>query len=464
MHTTLPPSLIASLDDAPGFDAAAFAAIHASGKQVTSLRINPAKIPAGELPATGALGAVQSRIPWSSYGYYLQQRPSFTLDPLLHAGCYYVQEASSMFIEQALTQTMDLSQPVKVLDLCAAPGGKSTLIQSIISNDSLLVSNEVIKSRSTILQENITKWGGSNAVVTSNDPRDFARLENYFDIIVIDAPCSGSGLFRRDPAAIGEWSEANVLLCSQRQQRIAADAWPALKRDGVLVYCTCSYSVQEDEAVVDWLCGQFAAQGLPLTVDPSLNIVESFTSTHDIPCYRFYPDKVKGEGFFLACLQKKEGGEARISSKQKTEKLPKQEWQLATEWIAKDAPVHLFRHKEEVIAVPPGFEAIIPVLQERLYLRQAGITIGKSAKDGLIPGHALAVSGMASRSIPVLALGLEQALQYLRKDELPAGTAHKGWALVEYEGFALGWVKILSNRVNNYYPKEWRILQHLKNP
>src|SRR6185312_10837228 len=121
------------------------------------------------------------KVPWTQYGYYLDQRPSFTFDPLFHAGCYYVQEASSMFLEQALRQTIDLSQPLKVLDLAAAPGGKSTHIQSLISKDSLLVSNEVIRSRSNILKDNIIKWGSDNVIVTNNDPKQFGKLENYFD-------------------------------------------------------------------------------------------------------------------------------------------------------------------------------------------------------------------------------------------------------------------------------------------
>ena len=181
------------------------------------------------------LNSLQSitAIPWTDCGYYLESRPSFTFDPLFHAGCYYVQEASSMFLEQALKQTVDLSKPIKILDLCASPGGKSTHIQSLISKDSLLVSNDVIRSRANVLKDNIIKWGCENVVVTNNDPKDFAKLENYFDVIVVDAPCSGSGLFRRDPTAIEEWSENNVQLCSQRQQRILADVWPTLKKDGI---------------------------------------------------------------------------------------------------------------------------------------------------------------------------------------------------------------------------------------
>ncbi|RZL04773.1 MAG: phosphoenolpyruvate carboxylase, partial [Pedobacter sp.] len=179
----------------PGFEEPSFVHTHESGEQVVSIRTNPAKF-----NIASSHFDVEEKVQWSSCGYYLKQRPSFTTDPLFHAGCYYVQEASSMFLEQALKQSVDLTTPIKVLDLCAAPGGKSTHIQSLISADSLLVSNEVIKARAGILKQNIVKWGGSNVIVTNNDPQHFSRLEGFFDVIVVDAPCSGSGLFRRDDA------------------------------------------------------------------------------------------------------------------------------------------------------------------------------------------------------------------------------------------------------------------------
>src|SRR6187549_714421 len=241
----LPQALLNSLEAVNGFNEEAFIKVHESGEQVTSVRVNPFK--------QFEILNLKSQIPWTEYGYYLETRPSFTFDPIFHAGCYYVQEASSMFLEHALKQTVDLSQPLKVLDLCAAPGGKSTHLLSLISKESLLVGNEVIRSRANILADNIMKWGRSNVIVTNNDPRNFQRLENYFDVIVVDAPCSGSGLFRRDPEAIEEWSEQSVELCSQRQQRILADILPALKNGGVLIYSTCSYSKQEDELICDWL-------------------------------------------------------------------------------------------------------------------------------------------------------------------------------------------------------------------
>lgn len=244
----LPENLLQSLKEVEGFNEECFVKVHESGEQVTSIRINPNKFSIDNFQFS-----IENQIPWSQYGFYLKERPSFTFDPLFHAGCYYVQEASSMFLEQALKQLTDLSKSIKVLDVCASPGGKSTHIQSLISSESLLVSNEIIKSRNRILIDNMIKWGSKNVVVTNNDPSAFQKLEGYFDVVVVDAPCSGSGLFRKNEEAIDEWSLHNVQMCSRRQQKILADVLAALKENGVLIYSTCSYSKEEDEDISDWL-------------------------------------------------------------------------------------------------------------------------------------------------------------------------------------------------------------------
>ncbi|MBZ0099994.1 MAG: RsmB/NOP family class I SAM-dependent RNA methyltransferase, partial [Taibaiella sp.] len=227
-----------------------------------------------------------------------------TTDPLYHAGAYYVQEASSMFLSQVIQQLIPERNNLRVLDLCAAPGGKSTLIASLLEKDSLLISNEVIRTRASILEENITRWGYMNTWVTSNDPKDFSKLKGYFDIIVVDAPCSGSGLFRKDERALDEWSEANVQLCAQRQQRILADVWPALKENGILMYATCSYSPQEDEEILDWLGDDFEVASLPVQLSEEWGVVETTSAKHQFKGYRFFPHKVQGEGFFIAAVRK----------------------------------------------------------------------------------------------------------------------------------------------------------------
>jgi len=450
----LPEKLLQSLEAIKGFDREAFEKVHASGEQVTSIRINPQKLSeASQVPSTG--GDLGEAVPWTEYGYYLNQRPSFTFDPLFHAGCYYVQEASSMFLEQALKQTVDLSRPLRILDLSAAPGGKSTHIQSLISKDSLLVSNEVIRSRANILKDNIAKWGSDNVVVTNNDPKSFARLENYFDAIIVDAPCSGSGLFRRDEKAIDEWSENNVHLCSQRQQRILADVWSALKRNGVLIYSTCSYSNEENENIVQWMTAELPIAHCPLPIDNSWGIIETENG------YRFWPDKVKGEGFFIACIRKL-GGEDKveIKVKKKIEIVSKKEMEVVKYWIK--ATDHQFLKIGNVVyAVPKGLSTDIDFLLSNLQIIYFGTMVGELVRDKLIPAHALAMSNLISDHVERIELNYEQAIDYLKKKDLREINGDKGWKLVTYKNYPLGWINILSNRINNYYPRELRILKDI---
>ena len=482
MHSSLPKEFISSIEGVKGFDPAAFEAVHASGGQVVSVRVNPAKWPGpagvresvvgggsaderetGMIwPGGEAAGVRMEKVPWSSWGYYLSERPSFTFDPLLHAGGYYVQEASSMVLEQALRQTVDLSRPLRVLDLCAAPGGKSTLVQSLLTEDSLLVSNEVIRSRAGILQENIIKWGAAGAVVTNNDPRELGRMENYFDVVVVDAPCSGSGLFRREPDAIGEWSPENVQLCHQRQQRILADIWPALRKDGILIYSTCSYSVEEDEEILDWIMDALQASSCRLVTDPAWNIVESQGKRGGYG-YRCYPDKLRGEGFFIAAVQKNEGDTFSYprQKKQGLEKLSRSQAEELRPWIGDGRELFFFRHEGFVHAVPARIAEDIAYLQSFCYLKKAGVLMGKQGGKEFIPEHELALSVIAGRQLPALELSRDEAIEYLRKEEIRTEQGRRGWALVRYQGQNLGWVKILPNRVNNYYPKEWRILKRM---
>lgn len=454
MCTFLPTELLSSLEGLPGFDRGAFEKVHAEGPRVTSIRVNPAKMVGEVWPGGGLV-----RVPWSSFGYYLPKRPSFTFDPLFHAGAYYVQEASSMFLEQALRQTMDLSRPLRVLDLCAAPGGKSTLLQSLLSADSLLVSNEVIRNRVHILEENMTKWGGANSFITSNDPQDFRRLENYFDVIVVDAPCSGSGLFRREPEAVKEWSLDNVRLCQQRQQRILADCWPSLRYDGVVIYSTCSYSRAENEDVLDWIVNDLEAESCRLQVSPDWGIVET-TGHSGAYGYRFYPDKLDGEGLFIAALRKKAGGSYVAPRKKGMLVRPsKKDEERIGAWVRREMPMTYFHHQDLIYGLPARLDAELPVVQACCYLKRAGVPLGKLSAKEFIPEHDLALSTMVGSPLPALSLSREEALQYLRKDELSPGDAPRGWVLVRYGGLNLGWIKVLPGRINNYYPKEWRILR-----
>lgn len=459
MNPHLPESLLETLKGVKGFDREAFKEIHTSGEQVTSVRINPFKWKE-DLHTTGL--PVQEKIPWTSHGYYLSRRPSFTFDPLFHAGVYYVQEASSTFLEQALRQTVDLTVPLRILDLCAAPGGKSTHILSLISPESLLVSNEVIRSRVNILYENVVKWGNANCIVTCNDPAVFSRVEDYFDVMVVDAPCSGSGLFRREPESAAAWRPDQVTLCKYRQQRILADAWPSLKRDGMLIYSTCSYSAEENEGIVDWMMENRKVETVPLSVEGSWNILETKSPLNGGIGYRFYPYLTKGEGFFMACLQKKEGGSFSrypASKKKSIEKLPGKEVLSLEGFTSKNQELAYFKLAGMVHALPVRFTKDVDLLQSDFYLKKAGILMGKMAGHDLIPDPELALSTLLNQAVQRIATDEQTALEYLRKEEFHLADGLRGWVLVTYKEKPLGWIKVMPGRINNYYPKEWRILK-----
>ncbi|MCW3074812.1 MAG: hypothetical protein JWP69_1881 [Flaviaesturariibacter sp.] len=448
----LPEPLLRSLEGVEGFDREAFQQVHDSGEQVTSIRVNSAKF-----SILNSQFSISNSIPWTQFGYYLEKRPSFTFDPIFHAGCYYVQEASSMFLEQAISQTTDLSQPLKLLDLCAAPGGKSTHLQSLISPESLLVSNEVIKARAGILKQNIIKWGSSNVIVTNNDPRHFARLESFFDVILVDAPCSGSGLFRRDEAAINEWSVDAVQLCASRQQRILADVLPALKEGGTLIYSTCSYSSEEDEVIGDWLVENMGMENVALKLEEDWGVVETHSPNHQAAGYRFYPDKLKGEGFFLACFRKGGEPEKVKYSSSKPERVSAPEQQVLQRWV-KTGGIQFAKHNDRLLALPQNLMESFSILQSALYIQYAGTDIGEIIRDKLIPDHALALSPLLSSELTRTELDYEDAVRFLQRQDIQPN-APKGWQVVTYNGYPLGWINALGNRVNNYYPKELRILK-----
>ncbi|HEX3024097.1 MAG TPA: RNA methyltransferase [Chitinophagaceae bacterium] len=454
----LPPQLIQSLQGVKGFNSKAFEEVHVSEEQVTSVRFNPAKQALIEREHRLTVdGQRSTAVPWCEFGHYLSERPSFTFDPLFHAGAYYVQEASSMFLCEVLKQTVGSSTQKKVLDLCAAPGGKSTLLASYFT-DGLIVSNEVIKSRAAILTENIIKWGSDNVVVTNNDPKDFHRLENYFDVIVIDAPCSGSGLFRKDANAINEWSEENVKLCSLRQQRIVADVLPALKQNGILIYSTCSYSKQEDEDVLDWLIDNCHLSSVNCQLSSDWNIVKVESDKHHAFGYRFYPDKIKGEGFFIAALKKINREEETYQQEQNLIFPNKQELNQLQSFISLPQNYIVFKQNDALRTIKEIWVTSLKNLAKHLYIKKAGVELGIIKGKDFIPSHELAVSLLPLQNFAAIELQKEDALQYLKRKDFVAD-APKGWTFVKHCGLPLGWIKVLPNRINNYYPQEWRILK-----
>jgi len=451
---SLPQNFIDSLEGVQGFDKDSFLSVHQNVQQVTSIRLNPLK----PSPAINDL-PIQNNVPWCAEGRYLSERPSFTLDPVFHGGSYYVQEASSMFLDYIIKEIYtDKSHPNCVLDLCAAPGGKSTLIAAALP-ESLIVSNEVIKTRAGVLAENISKWGSDNIIVTNNDPKDFKKLSGFFDLVVIDAPCSGSGLFRKDADAIQEWSEENVEMCSLRQQRILADAAETLKHNSYLIYSTCSYSQQEDEDICDLIVDRFSLQPVKIPIDSGWGIVETVSKKHSVPGYRFYPDKVKGEGFFIACFQQINADDEYNDYRNKLQTAGRRIQAIAAPFLKNADKYLLSDQKEIVIASLKKWEKEIAAITNALNVRKSGVAVGTVKGKDFIPHHELALSHLLPVDITAVTLIKEDALKYLKRQEIKADTGKKGWAVCNYEHINLGWIKVLPNRVNNYYPTNWRVLK-----
>ncbi|MFC6996492.1 methyltransferase RsmF C-terminal domain-like protein [Rufibacter roseus] len=453
MSKPLPPSFQTRMQAQLGPDFPAFEEALAAPSP-TSVRVNTAKVP---LPAN------LERVPWAETGFYLPVRPSFTLDPLLHGGAYYVQEASSMFLEQALKQSVELEEPLAVLDLCGAPGGKSTHIASLLSPESLLVANEVIRTRSNILAENIQKWGTGNVVVTNNDPSHFGQLTGFFDLMVVDAPCSGEGMFRKDPDAMDEWSEANVKLCSERQRRILMDVWDALKPGGVLIYSTCTYNAEENELNLAWLATQQDVEPVQLQLQPEWGVTE--TQEEGMHGYRFYPHRAQGEGFFLAVVRKTEGEEAGKFRKSKRPYLvqaSKQEKMLVKDWLKNSDDWEIVKHQDTLRALPANWMLELEQIYEKLRVVYGGIELAEVLKNNPKPLPALALSQhLASEVFPRVEVDVATALKFLHREDVTLEEAENGWVLVQFKGIPLGWGKKLQNRVNNHYPKEWRIRMSL---
>ncbi len=396
------------------------------------------------------------RVKWCENGYYLPERPLFTADPLLHGGAYYVQEASSMFLD-VITRRY-LAEAEKVLDLCAAPGGKSTLLADALKPDALLVSNEIIPQRAHILNENLTKWGKSEIVVTCNKPSDFGKLSGYFDAIVIDAPCSGEGMFRKDPKAIAEWSVANVKNCVVRQREIVSSVWDALKTDGMLVYSTCTFNRQENEENVQWICNELGAELIQIDISDFEGIVATDYGL------RFYSHRVKGEGFFVSVMRKTSASKIVNINKLFSVKSANYVNIQPTEIIQlKNAVKYKYlRTENKLTAFPEKHTTDLVLFQDHFKCLECGITLGEIKGKDLIPSQRLALCAELEKAkIPYFEVDYETAIKYLKREALETVNAPQGFLLVKYKEIPLGWVKNLKNRCNNLYPANWRIKMNL---
>ena len=417
---------------------------------VVSIRFNGRK-----MEADSSLNAV----PWASAGRYLESRPVFTADPLFHAGCYYVQEASSMFVEQVVRQYLD--RPVRALDLCAAPGGKSTLLLSLLPQGSMLVSNEPVPLRAQILAENVTKWGNAASLVTRNEPADFAPFRNFFDFILVDAPCSGEGMFRKDSYAVEQWSVSNVEQCAKRQREIVADIWESLRPGGLMVYSTCTFNREENEDCVEWIASELGAEVLKLEISDEWNITGSLT-TEGLPVYRFIPGYTVGEGLFLAVLRKDGSSTVTQPKAPRMQLAPAKLKSEVAKWVAAPGDFDFVMQGDTVIAMPKEHTAAMLALQQKLKVLHMALPLAEVKNNKILPLHALAMSTeLVAQAFNAVELEREKALAYLHREALLFADAPVGHLLLTYKGTPIGFVKNIGNRANNLYPAEWRIR---KNP
>lgn len=454
-----------------------------------SVRLNPSKWESEDGAVTGIAGAgVEKEVPWNRWGYFLKERPLFTLDPLIHAGVYYVQDSSSMFVGYVFRQMLERlsdgqalprERNLRVLDLCAAPGGKTTdlaaSLREALGDKFILVSNEVMKNRAGTLADNVALWGDPNVVVTSADPAAFAGLEGFFDIVLADVPCSGEGMFRKDDAAAEQWSEETVELCAARQRRILADIWPALAPGGLLIYSTCTFNRYENDDNVGWTASGLGAE------------VQSIECPYDGPVRTEYgfslaPGFVSGEGQYCAVLRKngsvfskttelreesfnaakrrpaKNGREKGLADRRETSSVSVTE--LAGMF---SIPVSFRDRSGLIITVPQQIEGELSVIESRLKPLLAGVAVGSMKAGKLIPSADLALSTILNKNaFPDAGIEKNVALEFLHRDTIRLDDSPLGYVTVSYRGHRLGFVKNIGNRCNNLHPMSRRILMNLR--
>lgn len=437
------------------------------------------------------------RVPWCQWGWYLPTRPSFTFDPLLHAGLYYVQESSSMFICEVVRQL--IHTPVLMLDLCAAPGGKSTALRTALPKGSMLIANEPVKVRASILTENVMKFGHADMMVTNNYPRDFQKAGVQFDAILADVPCSGEGMFRKDAEAIKEWSPDNVEHCWQLQRSIVEDIWPCLRPGGLLIYSTCTLNAHEDEENVAWIAQHLGADVVALDINKDWSITGALTGHQ--PVCRFIPGLTPGEGLFMAVLRKhgesspikwnnsakrskdkpqridsitqelanksshkhfyksfnKNGKTFNKNAGQSAIKAVSTQMQGCAQWLHGD--FDLTTDNDLIRAIPTNWSALYQQLKASLHILHAGIEIGTIKGKDIVPTASLALSvNLNLSAFPQAELSETDCISYLRHEAVALSSdIPRGFVLITYRHQPLGFVKNLGNRANNLYPAEWRI-------
>ena len=452
MRTPLPERFVETMRQTLGEDAEKlFAALDT--EPAVSVRLNPAK------PAECFDGEA---VGWCKWGKYLAERPQFTLDPLLHGGAYYVQEASSQFVAHLLANH-DM-EGKRVLDMCAAPGGKTTIYSTLVGRNGLVVANDISHSRAMALADNVQRWGMGNVVVTCNEPTHIGAFTHWFDVVAVDAPCSGEGMFRKMDEARSEWTPSSPDVCAERQREILAEAWRVLRPGGTLIYSTCTFNPTEDEGIVEWLMSEYGEElesADRVATEEEWGVVRSDVGVFQ--CFHFYPHKARGEGFFAAVARKCDGTVRRSMPKARRKlfsQCAKADVKELSRWVD-DASEHSFMLVgEDIYAYNSAVAEAVVTLSENLSVVYSGVAMGRIFKQKLKPEHPLALYvGLNRDVVPVVDVSLEDALDYLRRNDIAASQFEEGINVVGYKGTPIGFVKRIGARCNNMYPKDLRIVK-----
>lgn len=394
-------------------------------------------------------------VTWCRNGRYLEERPNFTLIPQLHSGCFYVQDASSMIYEEILRRLVgDSDVPVNYLDMCAAPGGKTTAAINVLPTKSLVVANEFVAQRANILKENLQKWGSPDVIVTNSSSDKLAALNGLFDIVAVDAPCSGEGMMRKDDEAVRQWSPDLVSQCASLQWEILTDIWNVLKKDGYLIYSTCTFNRRENELMVERICEELGGETVDMQFPAEWGIIPGKqTQQH---CYRFMPHRTRGEGLFVSVIKKNsEHATFRIKQKKNNSTIKS----FDSDWLIDKKEYSYFQIGEMICALRTSHVPIYTAITQVAKIMQTGIELATEKRKDMIPQHALSQSWeLNETAFPQVELDYPTAIAYLRRENILLPDASpKGYVIVTYDGFPLGFVKNLGNRSNNLYPQEWRI-------
>ena len=419
-----------------------------------AVRLNPAKCGEEGVWSNG------EAIAWSKNGRKLKERPSFTLDTAFHAGAYYVQEAASQFIDYIIAG--EELQGKRVLDMCSAPGGKTTIYSTAVGEEGLVVANEYVRSRANVLADNVRKWGMGNVLVTNNAPAHIAQFEGWFDMVAVDAPCSGEGMFRKEEVAREDWSEEAVKMCAARQLSIVREAWQSLRDGGLFIYSTCTFNEDEDEGLLRAFIeevGDVFEPSQSVEIDDAWGIVKGEVGAFQT--FRFFPHKTDSEGLFVAIARKAEPTTQRTPKARKRvmQEVDKNSRKELAKWLQHPDNYTFAMVADTIYAYPSVQFKAVQALSEGLTAIYSGVAMGQIFKGKLKPDWALSQYVCFERNaVAVEEVDEERALDYLRKRDIAVGDMAEGINLITHKGRALGFAKRVGVRCNNLYPNSLKIM------